>query len=274
MDVLKKAVVEGYGQIARRSTKKSPFNLFTCCSPSEAAAHISQKIGYTPEAIQSVPDGANMGIGCGNPLAFTVLKPGDVLVDLGSGAGFDCFLAAPLVGKTGKVVGIDITPEMIERATERARKGPYHNVEFLLGDIEQLPLPDDFADLIISNCVINLSANKGSVFSEAFRILKPGGQLMISDIVLLEDLPENILNSVQGHIACISGAILRDEYLKIIQKAGFEDIKVEKQAHFPLELMLLDPIARQIISDLQLKQPEIERIAKSITSLSVRAEKR
>lgn len=274
MDVLKKAVVEGYGQIARRSAKKSPFTLFACCSPSEAAAQISQKIGYTPEAMQSVPDGANMGIGCGNPLAFTALKPGDVLVDLGSGAGFDCFLAAPLVGETGKVVGVDITPEMIERATERARKGPYRNVEFLLGDIEELPLPNDFADLIISNCVINLSANKAAVFSEAFRILKPGGQLMISDIVLLENLPENILNSVQGHIACISGAILRDDYLAIVQAGGFEDIKVEKQAHFPLELMLHDPVARQIISDLQLKQPEIERIAKSITSLSVSAKKR
>ncbi len=273
MDVLKKAVVEGYGQIARRSTKKSPFNLFACCSPSEAAAHISQQIGYTPEAMQSVPEGANMGIGCGNPLAFTAIRPGDVVVDLGSGAGFDCFLAAPLVGPTGRVVGVDITPEMVQRATERARKGPYHNVAFVQGDIEQLPLPDYFADLVISNCVINLSTDKPAVFAEAFRVLKPGGQLMISDIVLLEALPESIRHSVHGHVACIAGAILRDEYLAIVQAAGFEAIKVEKQAHFPLELLLLDPIARQIIDELRLKQPDIERIAQSITSLSLHAKK-
>ena len=274
MDVLKKAVVEGYSQIARRKDAKSPFNLFACCSPTEAASQISQKIGYAIEAIQSVPDGANLGIGCGNPLAFSTLQPGDVVVDLGSGAGFDCFLAAPLVGETGKVVGIDITPEMIARATERARKGPYSNVEFLLGDIEDLPLPDQFADLLISNCVINLSTNKKAVFEEAFRVLKPGGQLMVSDIVLLEPLPENIRNSVQGHIACISGAMVREEYLGLVQAAGFEAVKIEKQAHFPLELMLHDPIARQIISELHLNQTEIERIANSITSLSISAKKR
>ena len=274
MDVLKNAVKEGYGQIARRSTSKSPFNWFACCSPSEAATQISRQIGYTPEAIQSVPDGANMGIGCGNPLAFTALRTGDVVVDLGSGAGFDCFLAAPLVGETGKVVGIDITPEMVERATERARKGPYRNVEFLLGDIEAMPLPDQFADLIISNCVINLSTHKSAVFAEAFRVLKPGGQLMISDIVLLEPLPENIQQSVQGHIACISGAMLRDEYLELIQAAGFEEIKIEKQAHFPIELMMHDPVARQIVSELKLSQAEIERVAQSITSLSLSAQKR
>jgi len=273
MDVMKKAVVEGYGQIARRAPKKSPFNLFTCCSPSEAATQISQKIGYTAEAMQSVPDGANMGIGCGNPLAFTELKPGDVLVDLGSGAGFDCFLAAPLVGASGKVVGIDITPEMVDRATERAKKGPYRHVTFMLGDIEQLPLQDSFADRIISNCVINLSNNKTAVFSEAFRVLKSGGHLMISDIVLLEELPAKIQHSVQGHIACISGAILLDQYLDVVQAAGFEDIKIVKQANFPIELMLHDPIARQIIRDLQLAQTEIEQIAASITSLSLSAKK-
>jgi len=167
--------------------------------------------------LKSVPDGANLALGCGNPVAFASLKEGETVLDLGSGAGLDCFLAAKKVGEKGRVIGVDMTPEMIDRARENARRGKYRNVEFRLGEIENLPVGDNTVDAIISNCVINLSPNKGRVFEEAFRVLKLGGRLMISDIVLLKGLPEVIKKNVKAYIGCVSGAMMKDKYLKLMK---------------------------------------------------------
>ena len=189
----------------------------SCCGPTNLAEEISKKIGYSNEEINAVPDGANLGLGCGNPLALASLKEGEIVLDLGSGAGFDVFLAAQKVGLKGKVIGVDMTPEMIKKARENTKKGNYNNVEFRLGEIEKLPVDDNTIDVIISNCVINLSPEKKNVFKEAFRVLKPSGRIMISDIVLLKELPDFIKNSVEAYAGCISGAILKDEYIKIIR---------------------------------------------------------
>ena len=221
---IRKAVRERYSNIAMQNN--------SCCGPSNACGcgssleAVSKSIGYRDEQLGSVPDGANLGLGCGNPTALASLKDGEVVLDLGSGAGFDCFLAANTVGKTGKVIGVDMTPEMLEKARENARKGDYHNVEFRLGEIENLPLADNYVDVVISNCVINLSPDKGRVFKEAYRVLKPGGRVMVSDIVLLKELPEYTKNSVEAYVACVAGATMREEYLANIKAAGFQEVKI------------------------------------------------
>lgn len=221
-DEIKKVVREGYASIAKQERSCCvPVN--PCCG-SPLAEEISKKVGYTENDLNAVPDGANMGLGCGNPVALASLKEGEVVLDLGSGAGFDCFLAANRVGKTGKVIGVDMTPEMLEKARENARKGSYENVEFRLGEIENLPVADSSVDAIISNCVINLSPDKERVFKEAFRVLKPGGRLMVSDLVLLKELPDFIKKSVVSYVSCIAGAIRKEEYMGAIKGAGFQEV--------------------------------------------------
>lgn len=241
---IREAVRERYGSIAQRegsccSPGSSVSSASSCCGPAQEVSSVedstSEAIGYSAEEMGSIPEGSNMGLGCGNPLAFASLKEGDTVLDLGSGGGIDCFLAAKKVGEGGRVIGIDMTPPMIEKARENAERGGYSNVEFRLGEIENLPVADSTADLIISNCVINLSVNKKRVFEEAFRTLKPGGRLMVSDIVLLEELPEEIRNSMESYSACISGALQREEYLGIIRDAGFQEIGVESEKGFALK---------------------------------------
>ncbi len=181
---------------------------------------VSKSIGYSENQIMSVPD-ANMGLGCGNPTAFAELKSGEVVLDLGSGAGFDCFLAAQKVGSSGKVIGVDMTPEMLEKAKANSLKYGYSNVEFRFGDIEALPVEDKSVDVIISNCVINLAPDKEKVFREAFRVLKSGGRMYISDMVLLAELPEDLRNDKDLLAGCVAGAILKEEYLGLLRKIGF-----------------------------------------------------
>ena len=230
---IKKIVKEGYAKIAAQNVSCCSTN--SCCESTNQAKDISKAVGYGEEEISAVPEGANLGLGCGNPVAIATLKEGETVLDLGAGAGFDAFLAAAKVGKSGKVIGIDMTPEMVERAKENARKGNCVNVEFKLGDIENLPVEDNFVDVVISNCVINLSPDKQSVFKEAFRVLKPGGRLMISDLVLVKDLPAEIKGSVEAYIGCIAGAVKKEDYLKYIKEAGFQDIKVKGQDNYPVE---------------------------------------
>ena len=183
-------------------------------------------IGYSAEELQAIPEEARMGLGCGNPTALASLKEGEVVLDLGAGGGIDCFLASVAVGRTGKVIGVDMTPEMLHSARDNARKGGYDNVEFRLGEIENLPVADSTVDAIISNCVINLSPDKRRVFEEAYRVLKPGGRVMVSDIVLTGELPENIRNSLAAYAGCVAGASLKEDYLATIANAGFENVEV------------------------------------------------
>jgi SAM-dependent methyltransferase len=190
-------------------------------------------LGYSKEQIDALPEGANLGLGCGNPTAIDSLRPGEVVVDLGSGAGIDVFLAARQVGDSGKVIGVDMTDAMLEKARKNASSGGYKNVEFRKGKIEDLPIEDETVDVVISNCVINLSPEKEKVFREAYRVLKPGGRMMVSDIVLEKELPPEVLSSVDAYVGCVSGASLRSEYLKTIEDAGFSETRVESEAKFP-----------------------------------------
>jgi len=232
---VKKIVRDGYAKAVVK--KVSCCSASACCSGIDQAKKISKKVGYSDSEINAVPAGANLGFGCGNPVAIASLKEGDIVLDLGSGAGFDVFLSAQRVGDTGRVIGIDMTPEMVTKARENARKGKYTNVEFRLGEIEKLPVEDNSIDVVISNCVINLSPDKEAVFKEAYRVLKSGGRLMVSDLVLAKDLPKAIKESVEAYVGCLAGAIKKDEYLLFIKKAGFQDIKVISESSYPVDAM-------------------------------------
>jgi SAM-dependent methyltransferase len=269
---VRKVVREGYAQVAKSGSSccapQGP-----CCSATSAAADISKKIGYTDEDIRSVPEGANLGLGCGNPVALASLKEGDIVLDLGSGAGFDCFLAANIVGKTGKVIGIDMTPEMVEKARENAYKGGYENVDFRLGEIENLPVADNHVDAIISNCVINLSPDKDRVFQEAFRVLRPGGRLMVSDMVLVSELPDSIKNSVAAYIGCLAGAMIQDEYLQAIKDAGFKQVRIIDETSPATDYTPKDPIVQTLVNDSGISPADLKRLGSSIRSIKVQAVK-
>ncbi len=269
---IRKVVREGYGKIAKQDSSCCASER-SCCGSATSAQDIGRKIGYSEEELKAVPEGANLGLGCGNPIALASLKEGEVVLDLGSGAGFDCFLAANQVGKTGKVIGVDMTSEMLDRARENARKGNYDNVEFRLGEIENLPVGDHQVDVIISNCVINLSPNKKRVFQEAFRVLRPAGKLMVSDIVLLKELPVEIRNSVAAYIGCVGGAVTKKEYIEAIQAAGFDKAQVLGETAFSAELLANDPTAKEIAKNLNLSREKAEDLANSVVSIKVSASK-
>lgn len=265
---IKKVVRDGYARIAKQDSPCChPVN--SCCGGTDLAQSISKSLGYTEDELKAVPEGANLGLGCGNPVALASLREGETVLDLGSGAGFDCFLAADRVGKSGRVIGIDMTPEMIDRARENARKGDYTNVEFRLGEIENLPAADNSVDIVISNCVINLAPDKNRVFAEAFRVLKPGGRLMISDMVLLKELPDSIKNSIEAYVGCVSGAIKRDEYIDAVKAAGFQEVSIIDETSFPIECMANDPTTKTIIKNVEITPEEIEEVAGSVTSIKV-----
>jgi ubiquinone/menaquinone biosynthesis C-methylase UbiE len=269
---VKKVVREGYGKIAQKDLSCcAPAS--SCCGNKDSVQGISKKIGYSDEELKLVPEGSNLGLGCGNPVALASLKQGEVVLDLGSGAGFDCFLAANQVGKNGRVIGVDMTPEMLDKARTNAQKGNYENVEFRLGEIENLPVADNHVDVILSNCVINLSPDKKGVFQEAFRVLKPGGRLMVSDIVLLKELPEEIKNSVTAYIGCLAGAVTKNEYFGAIQAAGFKETRIIDEKTTPAELLANDPSAREIVKNMNLSREKAKDLARSVISIKVSAVK-
>jgi ubiquinone/menaquinone biosynthesis C-methylase UbiE len=272
-DKVRKIVREGYAKVAQRQTSCCDTSASCGCSTTPTSEDLSSKIGYSKEEMSSVPEGANLGLGCGNPIALASLKEGETVLDLGSGAGFDSFLAANKVGKKGKVIGVDMTPEMLDKARENARKGKYRNVEFRLGEIENLPAPDNSVDVVISNCVINLSPNKKKVFEEAFRVLKPNGRLMVSDIVLLKELPEVIRENVQAYIGCVAGAEVKNKYLRIIEDAGFQRVKVIEESVFPIDYVISDPTATKIIKDSKLSAEKIKEMTHAVASVKVSAVK-
>jgi len=242
---VRQAVRESYGNIAKSVSVVSGIDAApSCCGTTETAAptnaqasccggpevtseQLNQLMGYSKKDLLSAPEGANMGLGCGNPVALASLKPGETVVDLGAGGGFDCFLAAKQVGETGKVIGVDMTPDMVTKARMNAEKVGTKNVEFRLGEIENLPVADNSTDIIMSNCVINLSPDKLSVYRDAFRILKPGGRLAIADIVATAPLPEKVQKNLALVSACVGGAATIDDIVDTLKEAGFVDIKVQ-----------------------------------------------
>jgi len=255
---VRKSVREGYAKIAEDGFCCG--SSATCCGDSTTYEEISKKVGYTDEELQSIPEGSNLGLGCGNPVALASLKEGELVIDLGSGGGVDCFLAARKVGQSGKVIGVDMTPPMIDKARENALKGNYKNVEFRLGEIENLPVANDTADVIMSNCVINLAPNKKKAFEEAFRVLRPGGRLMVSDIVLLKELPEAIKRKAHP-ASCVKGAMMKAKYLETIRQAGFEDVKIIKETQYSFEDVINDPNAKVIIADGKKSTQELKNVS-------------
>jgi arsenite methyltransferase len=250
---IKKAVRKGYAKVASQQTSCCSSNC--CCGGTNQAQDISKAIGYSDRQMSAVPEGSNLGLGCGNPVALASLRKGDVVLDLGSGAGFDAFLAAQRVGKTGRVIGVDMTEEMIAKAKENAKKARFTNLEFRLGEIEKLPLEDNSVDVIISNCVINLSPDKKTVFKEAFRVLKTGGRLMVSDLVLVKELPNELKESVEAYVGCIGGAIKKDQYLRFIEMAGFKEVKIISRSNYTTSSMAKDIMSALISITVSARKP-------------------
>jgi len=243
-------------------------------NPDPGFIHSASKIaGYSDQELKSIPDGANLGLGCGNPVALAMIREGDIVLDLGSGAGVDSFLASNIVGDKGLVIGVDMTPEMVERARMNAKNNGFRNVDFRLGEIENLPVESSSIDVIISNCVINLSTDKPKVFQEAWRVLKPGGRLMVSDMVLLEELPDYLDSSVEAYVRCIAGAVRKEKYLDAIKQAGFDEISVVGESHFPAELIAGQPLLRELAGQMNIPMSELQRIAAGVVSLKVSAKK-
>ena len=240
--ILKDFVKKRYGEIAQ--TEQSCCCSSSCCGSS--TADIAKKIGYSEQDLEDVPDSAILGLGCGNPVALANLKEGETVLDLGSGGGIDVFLASKKVGQNGKVIGVDMTEEMLKRAKASATKFDYSNVEFRLGEIENLPVKTGTVDTIISNCVINLSLDKLKVFQEAYRVLKNDGKLMVSDIVTKGDLPENIRKSFDAWAGCIAGALEKNEYLGTIKKAGFGTIRNISEKDYAINVS--EELAGKIVS--------------------------
>jgi len=224
---VRQTVRKSYAKTAKRSSccGSQPAQQNSCCTGSADAK--SKSMGYSEKELEMVPEGSNLGLGCGNPVAIASLNPGDIVLDLGAGAGFDCFLAAKKVGSSGRVIGVDMTPEMVDKARENAEKGHFSNVEFRLGEIEHLPVADNTVDVIISNCVINLAPNKFDVMKEAYRVLKPGGRVAISDLALRGELPKKIRENMAAYVSCVAGAIHIDDYKKAVQTAGFNNVKFQ-----------------------------------------------
>ena len=252
----REGVRKEYGQIARNSG--------SCCGSCSCAG---PEAGYDPRQLQDLPEGADLGLGCGNPIAAAELKPGETVLDLGSGAGADCFLAARQVGPQGRVIGVDMTPEMLARARRIAGENSLANVEFRLGEIENLPVADGWADVVVSNCVINLSIDKERVFREIHRVLKPGGRLVVSDIVLLRELPEFLRDNETAYASCISGAIPRDAYLAAIAAAGGAGMEVLNEAPYGNEIM------KDWLEALGLPAEELQGQEPFLASITVRARK-
>jgi arsenite methyltransferase len=243
----------------------------SCCSSSGAS--VSEQLGYDAADLGSIPEGADLGLGCGNPLAMLELKEGEAVLDLGSGGGIDCFIAAKRVGPAGRVIGVDMTPEMIARARRNADAGGVENVEFRLGEIEHLPVEDSSIDAIISNCVVNLVPNKRQVFADAFRVLKPGGRLSVSDIVTLGEIPLQIRDSVEAYVSCLSGAVLRDEYLKLIEAAGFIDVSATESRSFRVGDVIGDDLVQEFVRQSGATMEELEAAAALFQSVRVSARK-
>ena len=266
---IKRAVKEGYARIAKQAT--SDYASRCCSGDADIPEELSKRMGYTDEEIQAAPPESNLGLGCGNPVALASLSEGETVLDMGSGAGFDCFLASDRVGPLGKVIGVDITSEMVEKARANSRKGGYANIDFRQGDLENMPVADNYVDVVISNCVINLIPNKRMAFREAFRVLKPGGRLAVSDVVLLKELPEFVKSSSEAYIGCLAGAIMKDDYLDIIKSIGFGDVRVVAESRFPVESLISERSGCSTPNDPAITPEQQKKVADSVLSIRISA---
>ena len=270
---VRQAVRDGYGKIAQKDG--SCCSGVSCCGSNvEDSAQLAKYVGYSAEELSALPDGANMGLSCGNPNALAALRPGEVVLDLGSGGGFDVFIAARKGGAAGRAIGVDMTPEMLAKA--RRNIGPYRersgmdNVEFRLGEIEHLPLADNSVDVVISNCVINLSPDKPQVWREIARVLKPGGRVAVSDLALLKRLPAEVLSMVEALVGCVAGAVLVEETQKMAAQAGLTGIRLNARADYVKAMTdWEDPLYKKIVEHL----PAGASPADYVTSLEVTARK-
>jgi ubiquinone/menaquinone biosynthesis C-methylase UbiE len=261
-------VRERYADVARTAGVES------CCGGTSCSTvETSQAVGYTPEELASIPDSSNLGVGCGNPTAVAEIREGETVVDLGSGGGIDCFLAARATGPNGRVIGVDMTDEMLDRARRNASDGGFTNVEFRKGFIEELPLEDESADLVISNCVINLSPDKPRVFREVYRALKPGGRMVISDIVVTEPLPEAVQKSIEAYVGCIAGALHIDDYVGAIRAAGFSSVEVLSNKNYGAMVASDSDLVARFAAELGSDATAVERWASAVASLRLRAVK-
>ncbi|MDA0327795.1 MAG: arsenite methyltransferase [Gemmatimonadetes bacterium] len=268
---VKKAVRDRY---ARAATKEASYCAPSCCGSTDATDvdAISQSIGYSAGELADVPEDANLGLGCGNPTAIASLTPGQTVLDLGSGAGIDCFLAARQVGPSGKVIGVDMTPEMLERARHNAESGGYTNVEFRLGEIEALPVADQSIDVIISNCVLNLSTDKAKVLAEAHRVLRPGGRIVVSDMVCDHPIPSVLLGNLDAVAGCLP--TLRETYLQEFRDAGFPDVRIVDERAYPASYILDDDGVREFRALNPAEEGELAGFAASIVGAHFEATRR
>lgn len=267
---IRSAVRAGYSKVASSS---GCCGTTGCCTGQSQPALIAESLGYSAVELETLPSGANLGLGCGNPTAIEGLEKGQTVLDLGSGAGIDVFLAARAVGPAGKVIGVDMTDAMLEKARKNAKDGGYDNVEFRKGNIEQLPVEDGSVDVILSNCVVNLSPEKDQVFLEAYRVLRPGGRIQLSDIVLDKTLPEAIAQDVASYVGCVSGAVVRERYVQHIRDAGFNTVEVLDETGFSQLISAGDPMVEDLTQRLGLSEEKVKDAVGSIKSVHVVARK-
>ena len=267
-ETVRRGVQRRYGAIAGAGGCCGPAAITSACCGS--SSEIGLLNGYSTVELSAVPEGANLGLGCGNPTAIGSLEPGETVLDLGSGAGFDCFLAARKVGPQGRVIGLDMTPEMLTRARANAERSGFTNVEFVEGFIEQIPLPDSSVDVVISNCVINLSVDKPQVFQEVARVLRPGGRMYVSDLVLTRPLPRWLRHSSSLYTACVAGALVREDYFRAIECAGLSELQVISDTHYPIDVLTADKSLARLVR-LAKAFPPLRRRIEAVRSLSLTA---
>ncbi|HAL44855.1 MAG: arsenite S-adenosylmethyltransferase [Planctomycetes bacterium GWF2_42_9] len=263
---IRETVRKGYSEIAKSNSN--------CCCGSSNPEKLAQGVGYTKDELDVLPEGANMGLSCGNPTVVAGLKAGQVVLDLGSGGGFDVFIAAKKVGSTGKSIGVDMTPDMLSKAragiSKFTEKTGLNNVEFRLGEIENLPVADNSVDVVISNCVINLSPAKQQVWNEIGRVLKPGGKACISDLALKMPLPQEVQKSVAALVGCVAGAVLIDDSIKMAQNAGLTNIKTEEKIY---NFDILEDCSDHLYSEIKTSMPKDKKLSDYIVSVNFTAEK-